>query len=331
MGGVAEVSFSPPAQRVMSNLVFLSARPHAYKDYAEAKSYHLFRRLQKMGTLHCMPTLLPGRMSSSAGAMLGGAVMLFRRFFITCLPIFFLAAFAIYRSVVHPITVISMLLLSAYVYGEFSTRRHRNASEVWRPVGEDKVSNFLQYRRLYGECSAVFFGDNGQGDLLCGEQLARTTKEAAANGAGLPCISGVFIHEVLQQSMQLTSLEELSEEARCEEWRRLNIHFHRTYLGAAINTYNCGLISREGLARVGNAAVEDLIRMRLHCLSAKCDWNGLIEDLNGDVERANALLTEDQRITPVPQSARQTGKQLLITPSLTEFIFSTARPKPVRR
>ena len=29
----ADVSFSPPSGRTMSNLVFLSARPHAYKDY----------------------------------------------------------------------------------------------------------------------------------------------------------------------------------------------------------------------------------------------------------------------------------------------------------
>ncbi len=43
------------------NLVFLSARPHVYKDKAERKSYDKFEelRLKNMG-LHTVPTLLSG-------------------------------------------------------------------------------------------------------------------------------------------------------------------------------------------------------------------------------------------------------------------------------
>jgi len=47
------------------NLVFLSARPHVYKNYAEAGSYALFRALNDSDELHTYPTLLPGQIASS--------------------------------------------------------------------------------------------------------------------------------------------------------------------------------------------------------------------------------------------------------------------------
>jgi len=53
------------------NLVFLSARPHVYKNYAEAGSYAMFRTLNESDDpaggpqLHTYPTLLPGQIASS--------------------------------------------------------------------------------------------------------------------------------------------------------------------------------------------------------------------------------------------------------------------------
>lgn len=43
-----------------SNVVFLSARPHVYKDVSEAVSYRVFQRLVQERRLHTMPSLLPG-------------------------------------------------------------------------------------------------------------------------------------------------------------------------------------------------------------------------------------------------------------------------------
>eukprot|EP00439_Symbiodinium_sp_Y106_P028159 s416_g3.t1 len=45
------------------NLVFLSARPHLYKDLAENKSFHKFKELYSTGQLHCVPSLLPGSLA----------------------------------------------------------------------------------------------------------------------------------------------------------------------------------------------------------------------------------------------------------------------------
>jgi len=44
------------------NLVFLSARPHVYKDGSERHSYHLFNSLYKRKLMHVVPTLLPGKL-----------------------------------------------------------------------------------------------------------------------------------------------------------------------------------------------------------------------------------------------------------------------------
>lgn len=52
------------------NLVFLSARPHVYKAYAEGKSYKLFQDLLHRGQMHSCPTLLPGRLLHGVQAVL---------------------------------------------------------------------------------------------------------------------------------------------------------------------------------------------------------------------------------------------------------------------
>merc|ERR1711933_146978 len=67
------------------------------------------------------------------------------------------------------------------------------------------------------------------------------------------CVSAVFIHQVIPCEEQLTLFGRKSIEEKENEWRRLNIHFHTTYLGAAINAFSCSLISCRGLSRVGKA------------------------------------------------------------------------------
>merc|ERR1711870_30261 len=50
------------------NLVFLSARPHLYKNISEECSYVKFEQLVESGGMHSFPTLLPGRLSKGVGA-----------------------------------------------------------------------------------------------------------------------------------------------------------------------------------------------------------------------------------------------------------------------
>lgn len=52
------------------NLVFLSARPHIYKEMMERRSYYRFKQWVSAGQLHKMPTLLPGRLWPGIKAVL---------------------------------------------------------------------------------------------------------------------------------------------------------------------------------------------------------------------------------------------------------------------
>jgi len=194
----------------------------------------------------------------------------------------------------------------------------------------------LQYRELYSECPSVFFGDNGQGDLLCGEDLAQRALDSANHKVKvkgpmpeLPCVSAVFIHEVIPREQQLTSLERSCSSCESEEdpWRSMNVYFHKTYLGAAVNAFHCQLIAAEGLSRVGFAAVEDLLRMRIDCCMLNHSWELPVAELNADVEAANALLPNELQIPQVPRVAGASCLDSLIahSESLNSIPF-TQRP-----
>jgi len=59
-------------KRFPGNLVFLSARPHVYRDVTESYSYKKFKRYFKQGLLHTEATLLPGSMIEGTKYMWSG-------------------------------------------------------------------------------------------------------------------------------------------------------------------------------------------------------------------------------------------------------------------
>lgn len=331
--GLPEVSFSQPTRRDMSNLVFLSARPHAYKDYLESKSYRLFRRLRARGMLHCMPTLLAGRLRSSSGAAFRGAVLLFRTHLGAVAAALLMGAAATHRTAMHPHVVGCMLLLGGYAYLSVTTaQKHRHLTSVWAPVGQDKRTLFFQYQRLYSECDTIFFGDNGQGDLLCAELVA-----ACVSKNGGPVVHS-FIHEVVPMSEMLTSLSPvLSAQGKAQIWESRNIRFHRTYVRAAINACDCGLLPIDGLARVARSAVEDTVRVcAVHLASGKpasqLNCERLVKEINQDVEVVNAMLPEGMPLVDlVPSSLgiqAELAKGMFQSTSCAKFEFSTLAPGP---
>mmetsp|Transcript_100743 Transcript_100743/g.288844 ORF Transcript_100743/g.288844 Transcript_100743/m.288844 type:complete len:1599 (-) Transcript_100743:375-5171(-) len=56
-------------QRDLANLVFLSARPHVYRDLAEAHTYEKFLHLVDEGKLYGVPTMLAGDLASGISYM----------------------------------------------------------------------------------------------------------------------------------------------------------------------------------------------------------------------------------------------------------------------
>ncbi|WP_437927274.1 phosphatase domain-containing protein [Sorangium sp. So ce291] len=104
-----------------------------------------------------------------------------------------------------------------------------------RAIAEKKLENFVEYRRLYPEYDFVFVGDSGQGDIHFGQRMLELAPEA---------VKAVFIHDVVATS----------------EYARLElavggVRLFDTYIGAALEALELGLLGPEGAVRVAEAAL----------------------------------------------------------------------------
>jgi hypothetical protein len=105
-------------------------------------------------------------------------------------------------------------------------------------IAEKKFDNFRRFAQLFPEYGFVFVGDSGQGDVAFGEQMLAAAPDA---------VRAVFIHDVVA-----------TPESVRQEWRAKSIFFFDTYVGAALEAYQVGVIARDGVHRVTRAAQEDL-------------------------------------------------------------------------
>jgi len=97
---------------------------------------------------------------------------------------------------------------------------------------QGKLNNFVQYSKIYPECQLVFIGDNGQGDYLVGKEMLKSCNQ----------VLDVFIHQVLpkESTFGYNQVED----------SKLNIHFFKTYVGAAIVGYQLGYFNANSLLRI---------------------------------------------------------------------------------
>jgi hypothetical protein len=133
-------------------------------------------------------------------------------------------------------------------------------------IAAKKYDNFVQYRELFPEYGFVFVGDSGQGDALFGERIW-----AAFPGE----VRGIFIHDVLG-----TSLEERGH------WRSKGVIFFDTYVGAAIEAFNVGLIGQAGVHRIIAAAERELAAI---AFTDPLQKHAREVDLHRDIDVASAL------------------------------------------
>ncbi|HHV21675.1 MAG TPA: hypothetical protein GXZ30_09135 [Propionibacterium sp.] len=133
-----------------------------------------------------------------------------------------------------------------------------------------KMENIAHYRRLFPEYQIVFLGDSGQGDVIVSERLM-DVEEAA--------IRLVLIHDVVGTPQSV----------RADHATR-GIHFHDTYVGAAVIAFEHGLISRRGLREVSKEAVGGFERTRWDSTGQRDRMRDLLEK---DLTRAEDLLETD--------------------------------------
>lgn len=178
------------------NVVFVSARPHAYKDITENGSYRKFHKLIAAGRMHATPTLLAGDMSTGVQAVLIRTIDEFGVFIMDLAEAMFEVVKLGFnigsgrrrrrRSQVE-LEGEDERLTVGRILTRIGTRETTNRN--WYGTGISKAERFEQYASLYPEYSFVFFGDNGQGDLLAAEHMANSSA-----GSGLVMS---FIHDIL--------------------------------------------------------------------------------------------------------------------------------------
>jgi hypothetical protein len=133
-------------------------------------------------------------------------------------------------------------------------------------IAEMKFENFSRYILLYPEYGFVFTGDSGQGDVAFGERMLTEHPES---------VRAVFIHDVV----------DTPEPVRMA-WRGKRIFFFDTYIGAAVEAFEVGVIARDGVARVARAAQEDLGRVPF---ASESQRQSRVAELERDLRRAEAL------------------------------------------
>jgi hypothetical protein len=133
-------------------------------------------------------------------------------------------------------------------------------------IAEKKFDNFRRFAQLFPEYGFVFVGDSGQGDVAFGEQMLAAAPEA---------VRAVFIHDVVA-----------TPEAVRQAWRAKNIFFFDTYLGAALEAYQVGVIARDGVHRVARAVREELDKVAFGSAEQR---EARRADLARDIQRLEAL------------------------------------------
>jgi hypothetical protein len=133
-------------------------------------------------------------------------------------------------------------------------------------IAEKKFDNFTRYAQLYPEYGFIFTGDSGQGDVSFGEQMLAAHPDS---------VRAIFIHDVVA-----------TPEPVRQVWRAQRIFFFDTYVGAAVEAYEVGVIARDGVARVARAAQEELEKIPF---ASEDQRRARREELTRDLQRAEAL------------------------------------------
>ncbi|NMO15459.1 DUF2183 domain-containing protein [Pyxidicoccus fallax] len=133
-------------------------------------------------------------------------------------------------------------------------------------IADKKFDNFQRYLRAFPEYGFVFVGDSGQGDVEFGDRMLTAAPRS---------VHAVFIHDVVD-----------TPEATRQTWRAKRIYFFDTYVGAAVEAFQVGVISRDGVARVARAAQESMAGIEF---DAPGQREARLYELNRDLQRAAAL------------------------------------------
>lgn len=114
-----------------------------------------------------------------------------------------------------------------------------------------KIENFSRLARVFPECSFVFIGDNGQGDVIFAQAID-----------GNPNLCAALIHRV-KEEFETPDAE--------------NVHYFKTHVDAARLACEIGLIPSEAYQRVKQAARAEFEALLFESEEQRCRYLDLIK------------------------------------------------------
>lgn len=284
-----------------SNLVFLSARPHVYKDLSETKSYKAFKEFFEQGKMHVIPSLLPGSLKLGAVAMFKALCMKAQG----------------WRQV-----------------GEKKARTFEQYKRLYQEYdfvfcGDNGQGDLLAGQRMLRRqatrpleaqrqmsCCEDQDSDCSDENEACGETSSQSSSSSGTVSSEdcskhHPKLLAVLIHEVIPNSRCLSLYDDdafaSDEDCGCEPWRealaRERLFLHSSYVAAALALHRVSLLSMMQLRSVAVAAQEDFNTGRLMFPEwAEC-WGPMEEILRRDLQAVSESLVSAGE-EPLPELRR---------------------------
>ena len=266
------------------NLVFLSARPHAFKDLTEFSSYRRFTELFNEGRLHTHPTLLAGSLRSGMQAIYGDILVKLKTFIAQALHVTSALLLNLDEKFKSPPALDTVRKFAEKWVQEDALANFESsilgANANWESVGRFKAETFEKFSELYPEYGFLFVGDDGQGDVLAGEIMSKQLGGSAKKPIAL-------IHRVIDDRRKTLSTlvgKDLDEKEKL--WKDMGIRFFDTYVGAATILLELGLVHPRVVHRVGVIARDELLELIFEYPQFE-GWPLALEKMNADINRAN--------------------------------------------
>lgn len=252
------------------NLVFLSARPHIYKDLSEKQSFGKFEELFSSGQLHVIPTLLPGSLGEGLSAMLKALFLKSHGW--REVGIRKAQSFAMYKA----------------LYEEYDFIFFGDSGQG------DLLAGQLMLKGN-GEMDAQEQAEPMENISLCDESsdISRDSDVEHGQCCDTGRLLAVFIHQVLPSEKCLAL--ELPEE-RSTDWSRLlaetGLHLVSSYVDAARLLHNKfpHIVPLTQLKTIVQAAISDFDDARLIYPEWKSEWGAMEEVLQHDLELAKLAI-----------------------------------------
>lgn len=268
---------------VSCNLVFVSARPHLFKDIAERKSYRFFWHLVREQRMHMLPTLLPGHLKPGMKALMSYGCR---------------GTWA-WRAVGE--VKVDAFLQFRVLYPEYdfifcgdNGQGDLYAAQLMLNPQQARIQSAVRCccRRTFRSPSSCCKDDNvehlDEREAMCSSDSMSDDSSSSSLDKSHGQVLACFIHEVLPEGTAALAVD--PPDQRGEAWRQRlqqqGILFHRSYVGAAV------ALHRRCPHLFGAADVSTIAEQATR--ECQSEWQPFVKD-GGDLDNGETVFSSGEQ------------------------------------